>query len=295
MKRSVFFISDSTGITAETLGHALLTQFDDLEYRQVTIPFVRDSKAAEDAVGKINAAAHEDGTRPIVFSTLTGSDLHRAVSESDGLVLDVFNAFLRPLEQELQRGSAHATGRFHGLVDRAIYDARISAVDFALKHDDGEGLKGYHDADLILVGVSRSGKTPTCVYLSMQFGVRAANYPFTIEDVERDSLPGSAQRAPGAPLRTHHRARATVPDPQPASSRQPLRFPDPVPDGGQDARVSPAAGAHPRSRTRAPRQSRRSRPAFCIERASRDVFSPEPGAEASECAAITRTPCPVKA
>ena len=189
MKRSVFFISDSTGITAETLGHALLTQFDDLEYRQFTIPFVRDSKAAEDAVEKINAAAHEDGTRPIVFSTLTGADLHRAVSASDGLVLDVFNVFLRPLEHELQRGSAHATGRFHGLVDRAVYDARIGAVDFALKHDDGEGLEGYHEADLVLVGVSRSGKTPTCVYLSMQFGVRAANYPFTIEDIDRDCLP----------------------------------------------------------------------------------------------------------
>ena len=191
MKRSVFFISDSTGITAETLGHALLTQFDDLEFRQVTIPFVRNPRRAEDAVKKINAAADEDGARPIVFSTLTGSDLHRTVSASDGLVLDVFSVFLRPLELELERGSAHATGRFHGLGDRANYDARIAAVDFALKHDDGEGVKGYCEADLILVGVSRSGKTPTCVYLSMQFGVRAANYPFTVEDIERESLPAA--------------------------------------------------------------------------------------------------------
>lgn len=189
MKRSVFFLSDSTGITAETLGHALLTQFDGLDYRQVTIPFLRDEKGAESAVKAIDAAAAEDGARPIVFSTLVNPQVYRTVSASDALVLDLFSKFLRPLELELERGSTHATGRFHGLVDPVNYDARIGAVDFALKHDDGAVEKGYHEADLILVGVSRSGKTPTCVYLSLQFGIHAANYPFTCEDVERDALP----------------------------------------------------------------------------------------------------------
>ena len=189
MKRSVFFLSDSTGITAETLGHALLTQFDGLDYRQATIPFLRDVEGAEKAVRKLSAAAEADGVRPIVFSTLASPEVHRVVNTSDALVLDLFSEFLRPLERELDRGSAHATGRFHGLVDPANYDVRIGAVDFALKHDDGAGENGYHEADLILVGVSRSGKTPTCVYLSLQFGVRAANYPFTCEDIERDVLP----------------------------------------------------------------------------------------------------------
>ena len=153
------------------------------------MPFLRDEEGAEKAVRKIDAAAAEDGARPIVFSTLASPHVYRAVSASDALVLDLFSAFLRPLELELQRGSAHATGRFHGLGDRTNYDARIGAVDYALKHDDGAGENGYHEADLILVGVSRSGKTPTCVYLSLQFGIRAANYPFTCEDIDRDALP----------------------------------------------------------------------------------------------------------
>ena len=189
VKRTVFFLSDSTGITAETLGHALLAQFDDIEYRLVTIPFVHDEGGAAEAVREINRAASEYGLRPIVFSTLTSAELHQTVSASDALVLDLFSVFLHPLEIEFKRGSTHATGRFHGVIDRAHYDVRIEAMDFALKHDDGEGVQGYGEADLILIGVSRSGKTPTCVYLSMQFGVRAANYPLTVEEVDREGLP----------------------------------------------------------------------------------------------------------
>ena len=189
VKRTVFFLSDSTGITAETLGHALLAQFDDIEYRLVTIPFVHDEGGAAEAVREINRAASEYGIRPIVFSTLTSAELHQTVSASDALVLDLFSVFLHPLEIEFKRGSTHATGRFHGVIDRANYDVRIGAMDFALKHDDGEGVQGYGEADLILIGVSRSGKTPTCVYLSMQFGVRAANYPLTVEEVDREGLP----------------------------------------------------------------------------------------------------------
>ena len=189
MKRSVFFVSDSTGITAETLGHALLSQFDNLEYGQATIPFVRGTDRATEAVTEIDAAGEEDGVRPIVFSTLTDSAVHGIVSGSKALVLDLFSVFLRPLELELNRGSSHAAGRFHGLVDRASYEVRIDAVEFALKHDDGASTKGYADADLILTGVSRSGKTPACVYMSMQFGVRVANYPLTEDDVGGAGLP----------------------------------------------------------------------------------------------------------
>jgi regulator of PEP synthase PpsR (kinase-PPPase family) len=193
MKRTVFFLSDSTGITAETLGHALLTQFDSLEFRQVTVPFVRDGDRALEAAHEIDAAAAEDGVRPIVFSTLTDSRVYEIVAGSQALVLDLFSVFLRPLELEFNRGSSHSAGRFHGLVDRASYEVRIDAVDFALKHDDGASTKGYSDADLILVGVSRSGKTPTCVYLSMQFGIRAANYPLTEDDIDASRLPALLQ------------------------------------------------------------------------------------------------------
>ncbi len=189
MNRCVFFVSDSTGITAETLGHALLSQFETLEFVQVTIPFVGDEGQAREAVRHIDAAAAEDGQRPVVFSTLTNPQLSAILRESNALILDFFGAFIHPLEIELNRGSSHATGRFHGLVDRASYDGRIDAMDYALDHDDGGGVRHYRDADVILVGVSRSGKTPTCVYLALQFGIRAANYPMTEDDLDAGNLP----------------------------------------------------------------------------------------------------------
>jgi regulator of PEP synthase PpsR (kinase-PPPase family) len=189
MKRSVFFVSDSTGITAETLGHALLSQFDSIEYRQSTIPFVTDDAKARAAVSEIDAAVGDDGQRPIVFSTLTESALNDVIRSSKALVLDLFSVFIRPLEIEFNRGSTHAKGRFHGLVDRASYEIRIDAIDYALDHDDGGGVRHYQDADLILVGVSRSGKTPTCVYLAMHFGISAANYPMTEEELGAGNLP----------------------------------------------------------------------------------------------------------
>lgn len=189
MSRTVFFVSDSTGITAETLGHTLLTQFDSIEFKQVTLPFVSDVNKAEEAVAKINVAAQADEQRPIVFSTLTSSEVYEAVTRSNALVLDLFSVFIRPLEREFNRGSSHARGRSHGLVDRASYQIRIEAVDFALSHDDGASTRHYGDADIILIGVSRSGKTPTCIYLGMQFGIRAANFPITEENLNDGRLP----------------------------------------------------------------------------------------------------------
>ena len=189
MKRTVFFVSDSTGITAETLGHALLSQFDSIEYGQITIPFVDDVEKAGRAVERIEVSLGEDVQRPIVFATLTDSESLRILERSNALVMDLFSVFLRPLEREFNRGSAHAAGRFHGLVDQASYQARIESVEFALAHDDGASVRHYDQADIVLTGVSRSGKTPTCVYLSMQFGVRAANYPLTEEDLEVPGLP----------------------------------------------------------------------------------------------------------
>lgn len=189
MKRSVFFVSDSTGITAETLGHALLSQFESVEFSQTTIPFVGDEDEAREATRRIDEAGDSDGQRPIVFSTLTDARLNEILRDSDALILDFFSAFIRPLEIELNRGSSHATGRFHGLVDRASYDGRIDAMDYALDHDDGVGARHYRDADIILVGVSRTGKTPTSVYLALQFGIRAANYPLTEDDLDSGSIP----------------------------------------------------------------------------------------------------------
>jgi len=187
MRRSVFFISDSTGITAETLGNALLAQFDDIEFEKVTLPFVSDTGLAQAAVRTIDAAG--SGARPVVFSTISDTRLAAILSRSNALVLDLFSAFLPRLEEEFQVGSTHAAGRYHGLVNRAHYEGRIEAVDFALSHDDGASVTHYDRAELILVGVSRSGKTPTSIYLAMQFGIRAANYPLTAEDLDQGRLP----------------------------------------------------------------------------------------------------------
>ena len=177
--RHVFFVSDSTGITVETLGNALLSQFDHLHFITTTIPFVTDEDQAAAVVDRIDTVEHENPGRPLVFSTFADLKLRRIIVRSNALVLDMFQVFIGTLEQELHVGSSHALGRYHAVTGKANYDDRIGAVEFALSHDDGAGTRSYGDADVILVGVSRSGKTPTCVYLAMQFGIRTANYPLT--------------------------------------------------------------------------------------------------------------------
>src|SRR5262245_32909904 len=158
------------------MGHRLLTQFDGLEFRPVTLPFVSSVDKAEEAVRRINRAAAEEGERPIVFSTLVQDDLRDIVMASNGLFLDFFAAFVGPLERELNTRSTHRAGRAHGIADLATYTTRINATNFALANDDGTGTD-YRNADVILVGVSRSGKTPTCLYMALQYGIFAANYP----------------------------------------------------------------------------------------------------------------------
>lgn len=189
MTRTVFFVSDGTGITAETLGHSLLTQFEDLAYREITLPFIDGPENALAAVNLINRAAAADGCRPIVYATLTGPNLLDLIDASNALVLDLFGVFIPPLEAELGQRSVHAKGRSHGLVDKVSYDVRIEAINFALNHDDGASTRRYRQADVILTGVSRTGKTPTCLYLAMQFGIHAANFPLTAEDLDHSRMP----------------------------------------------------------------------------------------------------------
>ena len=188
-RRTVFFVSDQTGVTAETMGHSLLTQFDGMESRPVTLPFITTVDKAREAVAKIDQAGREEGARPIVFATLVDSGVRDALKQAHCLFLDFFDAFLGPLEQELGQLSAHVLGRAHGMADINAYTMRINATNFALANDDGAQTRDYDRADVILIGVSRSGKTPTCVYMAMQYGVFAANYPFTEDDFESKQLP----------------------------------------------------------------------------------------------------------
>ena len=188
-RRTVFFVSDQTGVTAETMGHSLLTQFDGLEFRQVTLPFISNVDKAEEAVRKINSTAADDGLRPVVFSTLVREDLRSVLRQSNALLLDFFDPFLGPLETELDVKSSKREGRAHGIADLETYTTRIDATNFALAADDGAVTADFGRADVVLIGVSRSGKTPTCVYMAMHYGIFAANYPLTEDDFESKHLP----------------------------------------------------------------------------------------------------------
>jgi regulator of PEP synthase PpsR (kinase-PPPase family) len=187
---TVFFVSDGTGITAETFGHSVLTQFN-LRFKQVRLPFVDTIDKAHDACKKINEAYAEKGLRPIVFSTLVQADLAAILHRANAMQMDLIQTFVEPLEQELGVKSTHTVGQSHNIADSEQYRKRIEAINFSLAHDDGQSHKNLSTADVILVGVSRSGKTPTSLYLAMQFGIKAANYPLIPEDFERGRLPSA--------------------------------------------------------------------------------------------------------
>jgi regulator of PEP synthase PpsR (kinase-PPPase family) len=191
--RTVFFVSDGTGITAETLGHSVLTQFEHLRYRPQRLPFIDSADKAREAAARINEAGVRDGKRPIVFSTLVDPTVSGALREgTEAFFLEMFETFVEPLERELELPSTHTIGRSHAIrVNSEDYKNRIEAINFTLAHDDGQSAKGLAGSDVILVGVSRSGKTPTSLYLAMQYGVKAANYPLIPEDFERGQLPSA--------------------------------------------------------------------------------------------------------
>ena len=189
MKRTAFFISDGTGLTAEALGHALLAQFEKIEFEKITVPYVDSEDKAHDLVKRINDAAERDELRPLVFDTIVDKEIRRTIDTSEGFMIDIFGTFLNPLEQELNSSSSYTVGKSHSIDNENSYERRIEAVNFALDNDDGARTRHYHDADLILVGASRSGKTPTCLYLALQYGIKAANYPITEEDLDDQTLP----------------------------------------------------------------------------------------------------------
>lgn len=187
--RTVFFVSDRTGITVEMLGNSLLTQFDDIEFQRVTLPFIDNIEKARDVLNQVERAGVDSGKRPLVFTSLMTETLRHEISKANAMVLDVVERFIVPLEEELGIKSAHAIGRSHSAGNFKDYNHRIEAVNYTLAHDDGMTNRNLEQADIILVGVSRSGKTPTCLYMALQFGVKAANYPLIPEDLERMKLP----------------------------------------------------------------------------------------------------------
>ena len=189
--RTVFFVSDGTGITAETFGNSILAQFP-AKHRHVRRPFIDSEEKAAQVAAEIEATALREGRRPIIFITLVNEAVRRIVKESPhGLVLDMFNTFVEPLEVEFGVKSNHRVGRFSDVAKSEEYNERIEAINFSLAHDDGQSARNLESADVILVGVSRSGKTPTSLYLAMQHGIKAANYPLIPDDFERNQIPSS--------------------------------------------------------------------------------------------------------
>ena len=187
--RTVFFVSDGTGITAETFGNAILAQFE-VTPRHVRLPFTDTPDKAHQVVRQINHVYEVEGERPIVFTTLVDPQMMGILREGcKGMLLDMFGTFVAPIEAELGLKSLHRVGRFSDISRNQAYHDRIEAINFSLAHDDGQSNRDLAGADVILVGVSRSGKTPTSLYLAMQFGLKAANYPLIPEDFERRQLP----------------------------------------------------------------------------------------------------------
>ncbi len=189
--RTIFFVSDGTGITAETFGNAILAQFS-LEASHIRLPFTDSVDKAHQAVRQINHTADLDGSKPIVFTTLVNMDVLHVINEGckeKCMLLDMFGTFVNPLEAELGIKSNHRIGRFSDVSKSKAYHDRIEAINFSLAHDDGQSNTDLEQSDVILVGISRSGKTPTSLYLAMQYGLKASNYPLIPEDFERQHLP----------------------------------------------------------------------------------------------------------
>lgn len=192
--RPIFYISDGTGITAEAVGHSLLTQFGEIDFVAERLPFVDSAEKAHAVVTRVRGAGEAAGVRPLLVTSCVNDEVNRILARSDALVLDMFAPFMGLLERELGQPRVARSGRAHGMGDSATYHRRMNAINYALAHDDGLD-PDYSEADLVLVAVSRAGKTPTCVYLALHHGIRVANYPLTGSDLDHDRLP--------APLRRH--------------------------------------------------------------------------------------------
>lgn len=188
MKRAVFFVSDSTGITVEALGRSVLSQFESVEFELQTLAFVDDPQKAAAAAKKIRHSGEQHGIRPILFYTFANENLARLMHDSRAMLMDCLEIFTRPLETELGIRASHSAGVSHSTRDKS-YQRRIDALNFAMDFDDGIAVRGLEQADIILIGVSRSGKTPTSLYLALHFGIYTANYPLVDEDLQTDQLP----------------------------------------------------------------------------------------------------------
>ncbi len=186
MQRNVFFVSDGTGITAESFGQSLLAQFEGLAFRHTTLPYVNNMAKAAEALAHIQSITDEESATapPIIFMTVVNDEVRTVLNKCCAYTVDLFATFMPGLEREIGQHALNRIGKKRSTCSSQSYHRRIEAVQFALENDDGVRTRHYDKADVILLGASRSGKTPTCIYLGLQFGIFAANYPITEEDLE---------------------------------------------------------------------------------------------------------------
>ncbi len=182
--KDVYYISDSTAILAEDLGRALLCQFPGISFNEEKIPFVRSPEQAQAALQKI--LERSGGRFPLLFCTIIDRNIREIFDSPEVEYFDILNGFLGQLEHSLEATPLREPGFSRRGKDIA---KRVEAIHYTLEHDDGTRTREYHQADIILVGVSRSGKTPVSVYLATHFGLKAANFPLTSEQLDNYVLP----------------------------------------------------------------------------------------------------------
>lgn len=189
--RHVFYVSDSTGITVESIGRSVLTQFADFDFSEKTISFIDTPQKLEALITEINAVSQTHGERPIVFFTFAHDDHVEAISKSQALTLNCLAMFITPISKEIGRDPIQNKPPNKLMDSKSFlsYQRRIDALNYTMNNDDGVSVRDFEQADIILIGVSRSGKTPTSLYLALHYGVFAANYPLVDEDFANDSLP----------------------------------------------------------------------------------------------------------
>lgn len=211
MKTTAFFLSDGTGITVETLGHTLFSHFETMDFVRIRRPYLLTFEAVEKVVKEINDVSKESHLPVLVFSSLVSAESRALLHNCNCLLFDIYDIFIKPMEKSLNVDSSRHIGRSHGMGAFDNYKHRIDALNFTMENDDGENIKNYEIADVIIIGVSRSGKTPTSLYLALNYGIHTANYPLTMEDLNSEKLPsllkGFENKLFGLtinPIRLHH-------------------------------------------------------------------------------------------
>jgi regulator of PEP synthase PpsR (kinase-PPPase family) len=219
VSRSVYFVSESTGITAEAYGHSLLSQFADARFDKRYTPFINTREKAQALANELAHRAEAEGEKPIVFATMVDEEINTLLKHSECHYFELFDRFMPELIEVIGLAPSRQSGISHGVTNLENYEARIETINYALNNDDGMRLNKFHKADIILIGVSRSGKTPTCLYLALHFGMRAANYPITEEDFEKGDLPDEL-------LEHKHKIFALTIEPDRLAAIRELRRPD---------------------------------------------------------------------